>query len=54
MFTPEAITDSPDTAPCKRILAMMPSYQKPIMGTLAAMECPHFAEWDCALEEVAT
>jgi hypothetical protein len=61
--TPEAINDSPDTAPSKRILAMMPSYQKPIMGSLAAMEigldqiraeCPHFDGWVRRLEKLAT
>ena len=48
---PEEIDDSPDTAPSKRVLALVPGYQKPLMGTLAALEigltamraeCPHF------------
>ena len=43
-----------DTAPSKRILAIIPGYQKPLTGTLAALEiglaamrveCPHFDEW---------
>ena len=52
--SPEEIDDSPDTAPFKRILALVPGYQKPLMGTLAALEiglatmraeCPHFDGW---------
>ena len=52
--SPEEIDDSPDTAPSKRIEHLMPDYQKPLMGNLAALEigihairreCPHFEEW---------
>lgn len=52
--TPEEINDSPDGAPSKRIEALIPSYDKPFMGTLAALEvgidamqaaCPHFSSW---------
>ena len=52
--TPEEIDDSPDTAPSKRVLALIPGYQKPLMGTLAALEIglaamraesPHFDMW---------
>ena len=52
--SPEEIDDSPDTAPSKRIEHLVPSYQKPFMGNLAALEigicairreCPHFEEW---------
>ncbi len=52
--TPEAIDDSPDTAPSKRIIKLTPVYQKRLHGTLAALgiglpkmrdECPHFADW---------
>ncbi len=52
--SPEEIDDSPDTAPSKRIVALVPWYQKPHYGTLAALEiglqamraaCPHFADW---------
>ena len=52
--TPEEIDDSPPDAPSKRIQALIPEYQKPLMGTLAALEigisamqdeCPHFANW---------
>ena len=51
---PESIDDSPETAPSKRIEAVFPAYQKPLMGTLAALEigleriraeCPHFRNW---------
>lgn len=59
--TPEEIDDSPKTAPSKRIQALVPGYQKPFLGTLAALEiglptmqaaCPHFAAWLNRLEEV--
>ena len=52
--SPEEIDDSPDTAPSKRIEHLMPDYQKPLMGNLAASEigihaicreCPHFEAW---------
>ena len=52
--SPEEIDDSPDTAPSKRIEHLMPNYQKPLMGNLAALEigidaicreCPHFGDW---------
>lgn len=36
--SPEHINDSPNTAPSKRIEALIPEYQKPLMGTLAALE----------------
>ena len=51
---PEDIDDSPDTAPSKRIEALFPDYEKPLMGSLAALEigleriraeCPHFRGW---------
>ena len=57
--TPEHIDDSPITAPSKRIQNLVPSYRKPLMGTLAALgigmekireECPHFREWLGLLE----
>lgn len=53
-LTPEEINDSPDGAPSKRIAALIPSYDKPFMGALAALEvgigamqaaCPHFSDW---------
>jgi hypothetical protein len=52
--TPEEINDSPETAPSKRVEALIPGYQKPLLGTLAALEiglsriraeCPHFNAW---------
>ena len=51
---PEEIDDSPETAPSRRIEALFPAYQKPLMGALAALEiglerisaeCPHFRGW---------
>jgi uncharacterized protein DUF4276 len=52
--TPEEIDDSPATAPSKRVEALVPGYEKPLMGTLAVLEigleairvqCPHFRSW---------
>ena len=52
--TPEDIDDDPLTAPSKRILSLLPDYQKPIAGLLIAQriglarmlgECRHFGEW---------
>lgn len=52
--TPEEIDDSPITAPSKRVQALVPGYEKPLMGTLAILEigleairaqCPHFRKW---------
>jgi hypothetical protein len=60
--SPEQINDSPDTAPSKRVLALMPRYAKPLHGTLAAMEigldairseCPNFAHWLARLKVAA-
>ncbi len=51
---PEAIDDSPDGAPSKRLERLVPEYQKPLMGNVAALEiglekirdeCPHFRGW---------
>jgi hypothetical protein len=51
---PEDINDSPQTAPSKRILSMIPSYKKVNDGNLIAMEiglqtimekCPRFRAW---------
>lgn len=56
---PENINDSPHTAPSKRILAAMPSYQKTFHGPLIACDigldairqaCPHFNAWLLAIE----
>ncbi len=57
--SPEEINDSPQTAPSKRVESLMPGYQKPLYGALAALEiglptiraeCPHFATWLTRLE----
>ena len=59
--TPEEINDSPHTAPSKRIINLVPGYEKPLMGTLAALEiglatirqeCPLFRGWIERLEQV--
>lgn len=59
--TPEEINDSPDTAPSKRVEALVPGYQKPLLGTLAVLEiglariraeCPHFNSWLEKLESL--
>ena len=51
---PEEINDSPHTAPSKRVAAIIPGYQKPIFGNIAAIEigiaamraeCPNFDDW---------
>lgn len=56
---PEEINDSPITAPSKRIEALVEGYQKPLLGTLAALEigipkireaCPNFNVWLAHLE----
>jgi Domain of unknown function (DUF4276) len=57
--SPEEINDSPITAPSKRVEALVAGYEKPLMGTLAALEigldpirreCPHFGEWLSRME----
>ncbi len=57
--TPEEIDESPQSAPSKRVEALVPGYEKPLLGTLAALEigleriraeCPHFRAWLEALE----
>lgn len=59
--TPEEINDSPLTAPSKRILNLIPGYQKPLLGSLAALEigldairsqCPFFNRWLERLESL--
>lgn len=56
---PEDVNDSPHTAPSKRILAVMPGYQKTFHGPLIACDigldamrqaCPHFHAWLLAVE----
>lgn len=60
--TPEEINDSPLTAPSKRVVALVSGYQKPLLGTLAALqvgldairrECPHFRSWLERLEALS-
>lgn len=60
--TPEEINDSPVTAPSKRVEALVPGYEKPLLGVLAVMEiglsrireeCPHFDRWIRQLESRA-
>jgi hypothetical protein len=57
--TPEEIDDSPVTAPSKRVQALLPGYEKPLLGILAVLqiglariraECPHFSDWLDKLE----
>jgi len=36
--TPEDINDGAETAPSKRILKLVPAYEKPIQGSLGAIE----------------
>ena len=52
--TPEHINNSPQTAPSKRILALVPHYKKTVDGPLIAedigldairTQCPHFNNW---------
>ncbi len=52
--SPEEIDDSPLTAPSSRIGALVPFYDKPLMGALGVLEiglstvrreCPHFRGW---------
>lgn len=59
--TPEEINDSPVDAPSKRVLRLMPEYQKPLLGSFAAdyiglhairRECPHFHDWLQTLEKL--
>ncbi len=59
--TPEDIDDSQETAPSKRILHLLPSYEKPLMGNLGVLhigldtirgECPHLHGWLERLEEL--
>jgi len=61
--TPEDINDGPLTAPSKRLLAVMPGYQKTFHGPLIACEigldamrraCPHFHAWLQAFEALCT
>ena len=59
---PEEIDDSPQTAPSKRILQLLPSYEKVAMGATSIQaiglatirrRCANFADWLARLEAVA-
>ena len=59
--SPEEIDDSPETAPSKRVERLVCGYEKPLYGTLAALEvglgtirreCPHFESWLGRLEQL--
>lgn len=61
--TPEHISDSPETAPSKRLEKHVPGYQKLLGGKRAALEiglagiraqCPHFAGWLSRLESLCS
>lgn len=52
--SPEDINDSPVTSPSKRVEELIPNYEKPLLGILAALEigldqirsqCRHFDNW---------
>lgn len=57
--SPEEINDSPVTCPSRRVRDLLPGYEKPLFGTLAAIEigldkiraeCSHFRHWIERLE----
>ena len=59
--TPEHINDSPQTAPSKRIIDLMPKYEKALQSNLAALsvalssirdECEIFDCWVRRLEDL--
>lgn len=59
--TPEETNDSRETAPSKRVEKLLPGYEKPLVGVLAAQaiglgkvrdECPIFAAWLRELESL--
>jgi Domain of unknown function (DUF4276) len=59
--TPEEINDSTITAPSKRVEALVPGYEKPLLGVLAVLEiglprireeCPLFDGWIDQLESL--
>ena len=58
-LAPEAINEGEETAPSKRILNKVPTYDKVTGGSVLAIEltlpliravCPHFSEWIAKLE----
>ena len=59
--TPEDIDDSPQTAPSKRIMNLIPGYDKRFFGVIGThqigitgirVECPHFHIWLSGLEAI--
>ena len=59
--SPEEIDDSPETAPSKHVERLVRGYEKPLFGTLAALEiglgtirreCPLFGSWLDRLEQL--
>lgn len=59
--SPEHINESPITAPSKRIIRCCPKYEKPLHGSLIAMDigldvirqqCQHFNKWLTHLEKL--
>ncbi len=61
--TPEDINDSSQTAPSKRLEALVPRYEKIVGGVMALLdiglpkvraECPHFDQWVRRLEDRVT
>jgi hypothetical protein len=59
--SPEDINDSPLTHPSQRVVDVVPEYQKPLFGNLAALEigfepmcreCSHFRAWLERLERL--
>lgn len=59
--SPEHINNSPQTAPSKRILALIPNYKKTIHGPLIAddigldeirRQCKHFSDWLAKIESL--
>jgi hypothetical protein len=59
--SPEEINDSPATHPAQRIIELVPEYQKPLFGNIAALdigfepicrECAHFRAWLERLERL--
>ena len=58
--TPEEINDGPNTAPSKRIMRLMPNFEKTFHGPLIAADtgldafrrsCTHFSAWRGRLEK---
>ena len=61
--SPEHINDSPQTAPSKRVVALIPGYSKPLHGVIASLEiglesmrgqCEHFDDWIARLEQAGS